>query len=200
LSYSPGRIDPTNSAFTNSRKPLAGEFVFMGQRFFVIANHFNSKSKDDPLNPLSGDDALFGRWQPPVEFSQTQRTQQATVVKNFVNRILAFDSQAKVIVLGDFNDFEFSIPLATLQGTTPVLHNLTATLPLAERYTYLYQGNSQALDHILLSNRLFAAPWTFDIVHVNSEFTSPPSDHDPSVVRINFTQPTQLQYLPMISK
>ncbi len=56
LLYSPGRIDPTNPAFTSSRKPLAGEFEFRGETFFVIGNHFNSKGGDDPL---------FGRFQPP---------------------------------------------------------------------------------------------------------------------------------------
>jgi len=49
LSFSPGRIDPTNAAFTASRKPLAGEFRFRGYHLFVIANHFNSKGGDQPL-------------------------------------------------------------------------------------------------------------------------------------------------------
>ena len=49
LLYSPGRIDPTNAAFTTSRKPLAGEFTHNGRTLFVIANHFNSKGGDDPL-------------------------------------------------------------------------------------------------------------------------------------------------------
>ena len=70
LQFSPGRIDPTNSAFANSRKPLAGQFLFQGQTFFVIANHFNSKGGDDPL---------FGRFQPPTLSSETQRVAQANV-------------------------------------------------------------------------------------------------------------------------
>ena len=44
LSHSPGRVDPTNPAFSNSRKPLAGEFLFTGvspaRKVFVIGNHF----------------------------------------------------------------------------------------------------------------------------------------------------------------
>ena len=59
--YSPGRIDPTNTAWNSSRKPLAGEFTYNGQKLFVIANHFNSKGGDDPL---------FGRFQPPVRASR----------------------------------------------------------------------------------------------------------------------------------
>ncbi len=35
LSASPGRIQPTNAAFSASRKPLAGEFLFNGQKLFL---------------------------------------------------------------------------------------------------------------------------------------------------------------------
>jgi uncharacterized protein len=173
LSFSPGRIDPTNAAFNSSRKPLAGEFTFGGQKFFVIANHFNSKGGDDPL---------FGRFQPPTLSSETQRTQQAQIVNNFVDSILALDANAKIVVLGDLNDFQFSTPLTTLKGG--VLHDLIETLPLSEQYTYVFEGNSQALDHILVSDSLFSGSFGYDVVHVNSEFSDQASDHDPQVVRL----------------
>jgi predicted extracellular nuclease len=173
LSFSPGRVDPTNAAFNSSRKPLAGEFTFIGQKFFVIANHFNSKGGDDPL---------FGRFQPPVLSSEVQRTQQAQVVNNFVDSILALNANAKIVVLGDLNDFSFSTPMNTLKGG--VLHALIETLPQSERYTYVFEGNSQDLDHILLSDGLFSGFWDYDVVHVNSEFADQISDHDPQVVRL----------------
>lgn len=174
LSYSPGRIDPANTAFNSSRKPLAGEFTFNGRKLFVIANHFNSKGGDQPL---------FGRYQPPALSSATQRTQQAQVVNNFVDAILAINAGANVIVLGDLNDFEFSTPLNTLKGG--VLTDLVETLVQGERYTYVYEGNAQALDHILVSNNLYtnAAP-QYDVVHINAEFATQASDHDPGVVRL----------------
>jgi predicted extracellular nuclease len=173
LSFSPGRVDPTNTAFTASRKPLAGEFTFSGQKLFVIANHFNSKGGDDPL---------FGRFQPPILSSEVQRTQQAQVVNNFVDSILALNGNAKIVVLGDLNDFSFSTPLNTLKGG--VLHALIETLPQSERYTYVFEGNSQDLDHILLSDGLFSGVWDYDVVHVNSEFADQISDHDPQIVRL----------------
>jgi len=173
LSFSPGRIDPTNPAFANSRKPLAGEFRFRGHHLFVIANHFNSKGGDQPL---------FGRFQPPARVTETQRNQQAQVVHDFVAAIEAADPDAGVVVLGDLNDFEFSQALATLRAG--VLHPLIETLPQQERYTYDFEGNSQALDHILLSDALFARPFAYDVVHVNAEFADQASDHDPQVVRL----------------
>ena len=172
LSFSPGRIDPTNAAFTASRKPLAAEFRFRGHHLFVIANHFNSKGGDQPL---------FGRFQPPQRVTETQRVQQARVVHDFVAAIDAADPDAGVVVLGDLNDFEFSDAVATLRAG--VLHPLIETLPQNERYTYDFEGNSQTLDHILLSDALFAGPFSYDVVHVNAEFAEQASDHDPQVVR-----------------
>ncbi|MFG2919430.1 lamin tail domain-containing protein [Kitasatospora sp. NPDC048298] len=174
LAYSPGRIDPTNAAFNSSRKPLAGEFRWNGKPVFVIANHFNSKGGDQPL---------FGRYQQPAHPSESQRHDQATVVKNFTDQILAVDPKASVVVLGDLNDFEFSqtADILTAGGS---LTDLPRTLPLPERYTYVYEGNSQVLDHILISGALAATSYSYDIVHINSEFSTQLSDHDPQVVRI----------------
>jgi predicted extracellular nuclease len=171
LKYSPGRIDPANSAWNTSRKPLAAEFTFNGKTVFLIANHFNSKGGDQPLHSA---------YQPPSRDSEIQRGNQAAAVNAFVDKILAVQSDARVVVLGDLNDFAFSDALTTLKGG--VLTDLTDTLPLAERYTYVYDGNSQALDHTLVSSALTS--YEYDIVHVNAEFSTQTSDHDPQVVRL----------------
>lgn len=179
LSFSPGRVDPTNTAFANSRKPLAGEFVFDGKKVFVISNHFNSKGGDDPL---------FGTTQPPVRSSEVQRNQQAGILNNFVDSLVAADPKVNVIVLGDLNDFEFSNTLALLKGA--VLTNLIETLPREERYTFIFDGNSQVLDHILLSNSLFkiGTPQV-DIVHFNAEFADKVTDHEPVLARVTLNPP-----------
>ena len=96
LTLNPGRIDPTNPAFDDSRKPLAAQFEFNGESVIVVANHFNSKGGDLPL---------FGKVQPPVLNSEVQRMQIATVVNGFVKDIQAKDPNANVVLLGDFNDF-----------------------------------------------------------------------------------------------
>jgi len=173
LSHNPGRIEPTNSAFTTSRKPLAGHFRYGGKSLFVIANHWNSKGGDDPL---------CGRFQPPDHPSEVQRGQQAAVVAGFVRQILSIDPAARVVVAGDLNDFEYSDAVGALVNAG--LTDLPATLPDAERYTYVYEGNSQVLDHILISASLAATSYGYDIVHVNSEFAAPLSDHEPQLVRL----------------
>ncbi|GAA3385470.1 endonuclease/exonuclease/phosphatase family protein [Cryptosporangium minutisporangium] len=172
LSLNPGRIAPADAAWADSRKPLAGEFTYRGRSVFVIANHFVSKGGDQPL---------FGRYQPPAQPSATKRVAQATLVNGFVKRLLAADPQALVAVVGDLNDFEFSRTVQTVAGRQLV--DLPATLPVGERYTYVYDGNSQVLDHILIS-RAAARSYSYDIVHVNAEYTDQASDHDPQLVRL----------------
>jgi len=176
LLYSPGRIAPTNAAFNASRKPLAAEFMFRGHRLFLVANHFNSKGGDDPL---------FGRVQPPVRSSEPQRQQQAQLTHDFIGDIVSADPNAEIVVMGDLNDFEFSDTVTTLKGTPTILEDLIDTLPPAERYSYVFEGNSQTLDHILFSTPLFNAhQFEYDVVHVNAEFADQASDHDPQVARI----------------
>jgi len=85
---------------------------------------------------------------------------------------------------GDLNDFEESKPLEILEGAG--LENLLLRLPLDDRYTFIYLGNSQVLDHILVSPSL-ADGAEIDIVHLNAEFPTADraSDHDPIVVRLS---------------
>ena len=176
LRYNPGRVDPNNTAFENSRKPLAAEFKFHGERLFLIVNHFNSKGGDDPL---------FGRHQPPVRVTETQRHAQAAVVNDFVEQILAVNRRAFVVVFGDLNDFEFSETLGILKDDD--LLNLMDTLTKAERYSYVFEGNSQVLDQMLVTPRLLTkARPEYDVVHVNSEFSDQASDHEPEVARFTF--------------
>jgi predicted extracellular nuclease len=178
LAFSPGRIAPADTAWSASRKPLAGEFMFHGHHLFVIANHFDAKLGDDPL---------MGRLQPPSFSSEAQRIQQATLVHDFVGQILAADPSADVVVDGDLNDFEWSNAVTTLKGS--ILHDLIETLPVGERYSYVFEGNSETLDHVLVSGDLFARPFAFDVVHVNAEFADQASDHDPSVARLTLDDP-----------
>ncbi|HEY8619291.1 MAG TPA: lamin tail domain-containing protein [Dermatophilaceae bacterium] len=183
LALNPGRITPTNVAWKDSRKPLAAEFTFRDKTIFVIANHFASKGGDDPL---------FGQWQQPLRSSETQRHLQAQEVRSFLDQLLGADAQANVVVLGDINDFEFSTTIDLVVGSGPnAMVDLPRTLPVNERYSYVFEGNSQVLDQILVSKALTLAPpsakypaFDYDIVHANSEFHDQDSDHDPQVVRL----------------
>ena len=179
LSVSPGRIDPANPAWQASRKPLVGEFVFRGAKVIVVANHFNSKR---------GDQNADGRFQPPARGSEIQRLQQAAAVRSFVDQVLAVDPTANVVVAGDLNDYPFSPVLRTLTApgpSGPGLVSLIDTLPTNEQYTYIFNGLSQALDHILVSPGLRVE--RYQVVHINAEFADQVSDHDPQIAWLRLT-------------
>jgi predicted extracellular nuclease len=192
LTLSPGRVDPTNIAWANSRKPLAGEFTWNGENLIVIAKHFASKGGDEPL---------FGRWQPPNRSSEVQRHLQAQVLNDFVDEVLAVDAEANVVVAGDINDFEFSETIDILTGEDAALADLVQYLRPRQRYTYVFDGNFQVLDHLLVSPSLAPAEpiagakpvkirRDYVIVHVNADFSDQVSDHDPQVVRLRFGSAT----------
>ncbi len=179
LDLDAGRIDPADAAWSGSRKPLAARFRCGGQTLVAIALHLRSKSGDGPL---------FGRFQPPIEASRSARREQADVVGGFVEGILAADPGAAVVVLGDLNDFDFSPALARLEAAG--LRNLTKQLPESERYSFVFDGNAQALDHVLVSEVL-ASSARYQIVHLNSEYRAADraSDHDPVVAQLAMPAP-----------
>jgi predicted extracellular nuclease len=174
LTVSPGRINPASDAWQSSRKPLAGEFVFRGRTVVVIANHFASKG---------GDQGLTSQYQPPARGSEVQRHLQAAEVNSFVKDILKVEKNAAVVALGDMNDFEFSGTTKILEGGGE-LWSAIKSLPRSERYSYVYQGNAQVLDQILVSPSIRrGGGFAYDSVHINAEFHDQISDHDPQVLR-----------------
>jgi len=186
LLLSPGRVDPLNPCFAGgssgalaepTRKSLASELRFHGRALFVIVNHLKSKR---------GDDALFGANQPPAFHTEHQRDCQAGSIGRFAASILAGDPSAAVVLLGDLNEHEFRRPVRSLVELSGLV-GLIDRVPLRERYTFVYDGNGQVLDHIMVSPSLFEneAP-EIDIVHVNADRADAiaASDHDPVVARV----------------
>jgi predicted extracellular nuclease len=177
LTLSPGRIDPTNPVWSDSRKPLVGQFRFGGKDVFVVANHFDSKL---------GDQNADGRFQFPAQSSAVQRAGQAAAVHDFVSSILDVDKHADIVVVGDLNDYQFSPALhvlttGTAAGTGPqTLTDLITTLPVDQQYTYVFDGISEVLDHILVTSAVGEVH--YQVVHVNAEYSDQASDHDPQVV------------------
>lgn len=175
LSFNPGRIAPEDEAWDSSRKPLVGEFTYSGEKVYVVANHFASKGGDDPI---------FGRYQPANRSSEDQRHQQAELVNEFVQELRQADENANVVVLGDINDFEFSETVEKLTADGALMSGYEL-IEEQERYSYIFNGNSQVLDQALISENLKEKA-SLDVVHVNVEFANQTSDHDPSVLTLQF--------------
>lgn len=89
------------------------------------------------------------------------------------------------------NTFEWTNDLNEILpgvGKERVLSNLVNKLKDDNVYTFIFDGNSQVLDHIFVTNNLYDCA-EYDIVHVNVDFPrvndSVGSDHEPSVARLD---------------
>ncbi len=138
-----------------------------------------------------------------------KREAQAEVIRRLVAAEVA--AGRAVAVLGDFNDFDAAVPdragsvpitevLATIQRAGPGpeddLLNVAADVAQADRYTSFYDRNSNdeidpgelsALDHVLLSPRLYRALRAVDFVHLHDPRHV--SDHFPVVATLDLMVP-----------
>ncbi|MEM9763028.1 MAG: endonuclease/exonuclease/phosphatase family protein, partial [Pseudomonadota bacterium] len=180
-----GNGQQAGQAFNGARLPLVATFTFNGEDVHIVNNHFSSKGGSAPL--LGVEQPFDARQEDvTVNGSLDERQAQSQAVQDVVDGILGSDPNANVVVLGDFNEFEFISAVSDFE-TDSGLTNLTNALPEDERYSFLFQGNSQSLDHIIVSESL-ASSAEVDIVHVNTEFArqdSTASDHDPIVARFS---------------
>ncbi|MBI1197191.1 MAG: hypothetical protein GC203_04945, partial [Phenylobacterium sp.] len=170
--------DPTNGdAYNNSRKPLVADFTFSGQTITVVDVHNYSRG---------GSDEPFGVNQPPINNGDQRRLDQTTPVKEYVEGLVASNPDAKVVVMGDFNAFQFEDSVHQLE-TGGALTNLSNLLDPTDRFSYAYEGNAQQIDHLLASPDLYASA-EFDIVHLNTGVAGGdrPTDHDAIVSRFDF--------------
>lgn len=176
--------DPT--AFDGSRIPLVGIFEFNGSEFTVISVHNSSRFGSTPI---------FGGPQPFVQAGEAEREAQSKALNQYVDFLLANDRKAQIMVVGDFNTFEWTDELLEdLPGEEPVLLNLVPIKDDLNRglyfvqedfYSFIFDGNSQMIDHFFVTKSLLRSV-KFDIVHVNVDFprtfiNTTASDHEPLV-------------------
>jgi uncharacterized repeat protein (TIGR01451 family) len=127
------------------------------------------------------------------EVTEPQRTEQAALNVSAMEQIRAQQPDTLFVVMGDLNSFYDTLPIHTLQeaGLRHAYDFLAEPLP----YTYIFEGRTQTLDHILLSEELFGEVTAVHVLHLNADYplASPTdvtarhtSDHDPVVVLLSF--------------
>ncbi len=157
-----------------SRPPLLLQITLLanGQTIYLLNNHFLSLSAGEVA-------------------TEPTRTAQAQWNADLVLRLAADDPDAEFVVLGDLNSFYQTAPLAVLEdaGLRHVYEFVEGDIP----YTYIFQGRTQTLDHILLSEGLFSQIELVTPVHINADYPIADadteelvriSDHDPLMVVI----------------
>jgi hypothetical protein len=146
---------------------------------WLIANHFSS-----------GPDSQVG-----------QRREQAAYNAALVRAIQSEEPQAKVMVLGDLNQYprpdDPFPPPNTSDQLAPLydagLHDLYDTVSdrhPSSAYSYTFEGQAQDLDHQFVTDSFFGGMQAVNESHINSDFpldvpgdNRGTSDHDPMVSR-----------------
>ena len=134
---------------------------------YVFNNHFTSMSGGEKATEL-------------------RRTAQAEWNATLVKRILADEPEAFVAVLGDLNSFYDSPPMDALRQSG-LRHAYELAAPYRP-YTYIYQGESETLDHVWLTESLYARLARADVLHINADY-SPAIPGDPSARRVSDHDP-----------
>jgi predicted extracellular nuclease len=118
---------------------------------YVLNNHLSSLS--------SGEEA-----------TEPRRTAQAAWNTTLIDRIRKVDPDGNFIVLGDLNSFINTPPLQAIEKAG--LRHVYDFLGSEEEwpYTYVFQGATQTLDHILVSEELFARLALVDALHIDADY------------------------------
>lgn len=178
-----------------SRPPLVVQAVFLvppavGQEVWLIINHWKSRVEDTNEIP----------------YTLPRRSEQARFVAALGGELRAAHPGAALAILGDLNDLPGSPPLEALSAAR--FANLLPGLPPGERYTYVYQGMSQPLDHILIDPAGAGGWFEVGAARIGADF--PPSrgreadtpyrssDHDP--LWVNWLPARARLYLPVALK
>ncbi len=171
----------------------------------VIVNHLRS------LNGIDDTAAGSSGWPTESERVRAKRAQQAVFLANLVQSRQQANPSENIVLLGDFNAFEFSDGYADVMGivrgdqvaepnvltwiaspiTTPLIDGSQLTVDPAERYSYVFDGNVQTLDHVVVNESMVmaAADLVVDHARINADFgvhnfgvasnAIRVSDHDP---------------------
>jgi len=161
--FGAGELFPDDGSLLHDRPPLLLEATFLGDGgdfpFAVMVNHTRSRI---------GIEDADGR-------VRRKRLEQAQSIAEKVQTFQTQHPATALVVLGDFNAFSFTDGYVDVVGqiagdvdpaenllsgpdlVAPNLTNEVLRLGAGERYSYIYEGSAQLLDHALTSQA--AAPW-----------------------------------------
>ncbi|MET3928920.1 putative extracellular nuclease [Lysobacter sp. OAE881] len=180
----------------------------------VVVNHLRSLGDIDSTAPGSNG------WSTDGARVRAKRGAQAAYLAGLVQQMQTANPDEKIVLVGDFNAFEFNDGYVDVLGvikgaeaaedqvltyvdspvTTPLIDGSELIADPAERYSYVFAGNAQTLDHVLVNEAVVMGASTVTVEHarINAGFavdhfgdTSVPlrvSDHDPVRVAIRVPQ------------
>ncbi|HEX5733922.1 MAG TPA: lamin tail domain-containing protein [Blastocatellia bacterium] len=121
---------------------------------------------------------------------RAKRKAQAESVAGLVQELQTNNPTTPVILVGDYNAYQFNDgytdPIAAIKGAptpddqivvdespdlvNPNLVNLTDMLPADQRYSFVFEGTPQALDHVLINSAAQSFFKGYAVARSNSDF------------------------------
>lgn len=196
--------------FLNDRPPLmlraSIEDTKAGRpfEFTVIVNHLKSyRGYDDPKQ---------------MENVRLKKKLQAEYLAKLVQSRQLADPKERMILIGDFNSFQFGDGILDQIGTiigkpsgkdevampsddlvNPDLIDLVNAINPTQRYSFIFDGNAQVLDHVIITENLRKHTRGFGYARINADYPESYrgdtgrlerfSDHDPAVVFFSLDDP-----------
>lgn len=177
----------------------------------VIVNHLRS------LNDVESNEPGSNGWTTAGERVRAKRAQQAVFLAQLIQDLQQANPGERIVALGDFNAFEVNDGYADVMGiirgepaaedqvltyaasplTTPLIGGEELIPNPAERYSYVFGGNAQTLDHVLVNEATILDAFDIEVDHarINADFgvfnyatagnALRVSDHDPVRLRIS---------------
>jgi uncharacterized repeat protein (TIGR01451 family) len=146
---------------------------------------------------------------------RAKRAAQAEYLANLIQSRQSADPTEAIISIGDYNAFQFNDGYVDVMGTVlgtpapsdqvilpsrdlvnPDLINLTERAPVEQRYSFSFDGNAQALDHIVITANLLPRFTGLQYARCNTDFPESfrndanrperNSDHDMPIAYFSF--------------
>lgn len=133
-----------------SRPPLQVDAAVDGAPVTILVNHFKSKR---------GGEAQ----------TEPRRLAQAAHINALVADMLEQDARARIIVMGDFNDYDQSPALRRITETGQ-LTSVLQQVDEAQRYSFVFSGAAQLIDGLFVSPALAEKVTAVAILHVNADY------------------------------
>jgi hypothetical protein len=182
-------IDPNNGnpALLNDRPPLVlhatlDALTLNPRQVIVVVNHTRS------FIDVEGDNAEGRR-------VREKRKAQGEFLADLLQGLQTDNPGTPVLSIGDYNAYQFNDgytdPIATIKGTptaddqmvvdaspdlvSPDFINLTDSLPADQRYSFIFEGTPQALDHFIINTAASSILQRYHIARNNADFPEVPS-------------------------
>ena len=145
----------------NDRPPVILRANVRNVPVVVVVNHLRSL--------INADSPVVAR----------KRRMQAEFLSNLLRR----ERGENLISLGDYNMTQFDELMSLI--TSSGLLNLTDTLRPNESYTYVFDGVTQTLDHMLLSPAMQTLLTRYQIAHINADYPQVARNNSEGVNRVS---------------